>query len=88
MTGRSGAAAGTRSGGLRKGNKLLHRIDRNGRMHDQHISGGCDDRDQPEVLVRIEGQFLEEARIYGKCRAEHQSPPVNVSERPAVAGQP
>ena len=64
MAGRSGAAAGIGDGflpcggGLREGDELRHRIDRNGRMHDQHISGRGDDRNRPEVLVRIEGQLL------------------------------
>ena len=88
MAGRSGAAAGIGDGllpcggGLRVGDELRHRIDRNGRVHDQHVAGRGDDRDQPEVLVRIEGQLLVEARIHGQRRAEHQPQRVSVGRSP------
>ena len=42
------------------------------------IAGRGDDRNRPEVLVRIEGQLLVEARIDGQRRAEHQSQRVSV----------
>src|SRR5215475_5852999 len=77
MAGSSVAAAGIGDGflpgggGLREGNELRHRTDRNRRMHDQHVAERGKDRNWPDVLVRVEGQLAVKARIHGQYRVEH-----------------
>src|SRR5215475_12762352 len=85
MAGSSVAAAGIGDGflpgggGLREGNELRHRTDRNRRMHDQHVAERGKDRNWPDVLVRVEGQLAVKARIHGHYRGEHH--PLYVSVR-------
>src|SRR5215467_15634751 len=62
------------------GDEFRHRVDRNGRMHNQHVAGGGEDSDRSDVLVRIEGQLAVEAGIYCERCAEHDP------ERMAIGG--
>ena len=66
---------------LRVGDELGHRVDRDGRVHDQRVAGRRHDRDEPEVRERVEGRFLVEARIHRERRAERREQGVAVGRR-------
>jgi hypothetical protein len=87
MTGNSDAAATVddrlfrRGRGLGEGNELLHRIDRDGRMHDQHLPAARQHRDRLQILVRVERHLAIDTGIDRERRAEHHPERVSVGSR-------
>src|SRR5205823_3119424 len=67
---------------LRVGDKLRHRIDGHGRMHNQNVGGARTEGEEYEVTAWIEWKLFVEAWVHSECRAEREQERVPVGGRP------
>jgi hypothetical protein len=63
------------------GNQLGHGVHGYGRMYDQHRAALRDDRQRPQIRLRVEGQMLVKRRVRRQRRVERDQQCVSVRRR-------